>query len=659
MLILARPERYTRDMHYFEVAPTRIIRAGSSTFTYSSKDPLPIGQIVTIEVGKKEHIGVVMEEVTKPDYTTKSITALVESTPLPTPLIDLALWLADYYMTPLASVFQTILPRGLAKKRRVTSLPPHTSVRNRTKIVFNKDQSRALKEIEQATPGTIVLQGVTGSGKTEIYKELARQVMSGGKSVIMLVPEISLTSQLISEFAADFPDLIVTHSHMTEAERHLVWREALTSPTPRVAIGPRSALFLPLKHLGIIMIDEAHEPSYKQEQSPRYSALRAASVLGKLSDAKVILGSATPSVADRYLADVTKRPIVRLDSPARSGAKAPSIELIDMTKRSGFRRHRFISDRLIESIEKNIAAGKQTLIFHNRRGSASTTLCESCGWTALCPHCFVPLVLHNDTFELSCHICGYHEKVPTHCPVCQSAEIIHKGIGTKLIESELKKLFPKARIARFDSDNKADETVHHLYEDLYKGVIDIAIGTQVVAKGLDLPKLRSVGVIQADSGLSLPDYAAAERAFQLLAQVIGRVGRNEHASEVIVQSYQPTHPIIQYGLRQDYESFYSYMLEERKNAYFPPFTYLLKLTTVYKTEATAIRSAKNLAAILRKEVNPDVHILGPTPAFYERGRDSYRWQLVLKSPKREYLIEALQLVPPTHWQTELDPASLL
>jgi primosomal protein N' (replication factor Y) len=412
-------------------------------------------------------------------------------------------------------------------------------MRNRTKIVFNKEQSQALDEIAHATSGTIVLQGVTGSGKTEIYKELARRSVSRGQSVILLVPEISLTSQLISEFAHDFPDLIVTHSQMTEAERHLAWRTVLHAETAQVIIGPRSALFLPVKNLGVLIIDEAHEPSYKQEQSPRYSALRAASILARENDIKLILGSATPSVADRYLAEVTGRPVVRLDTPARALAQTPDITLVDMTKRGNFKRHRFISDQLIASIEKNLANRKQTLIFHNRRGSASTTLCENCGWTALCPNCLVPLVLHGDRFELSCHICAHREKVPTVCPVCRSTDIIHKGIGTKLIESELRKLFPKARIARFDSDNTANETVNSLYEALYKGNIDIAIGTQVVAKGLDLPHLRTVGVIQADSGLSLPDYAAAERAFQLLAQVIGRVGRDEHASEVIVQSYQP------------------------------------------------------------------------------------------------------------------------
>ena len=659
MLILARQARYTSDMHYYEVAPLRIVRAGSSTFTYSSQSPAQLGQIVHIPIGKTTQLGVIMKTATKPSYATKPITDTVVETPLPTPLLQLSTWLSTYYTTPLATVLQTVLPRGLDKTRRHREPTLRTVTRKRTTIVFNKEQKRALTEIEAAGSGTILLQGITGSGKTELYKSIARTTVAAGKSVIVLVPEISLTSQLIDEFIHDFPDVIVTHSHMTEAERHVAWLSALQSNTPRIVIGPRSALFMPVPQLGAIIVDEEHEPSYKQEQSPRYSAIRAATVLGRYADTPVILGSATPSITDRYLAEVSKRPIVRLDQSARNDAQKAAVTLVDMTKRASFTKHRFISNALIASIEKNITAGKQTLIFHNRRGSASTTLCENCGWTALCPRCFVPMVLHTDSFTLTCHICDHKEKVPTQCPVCSAADIIHKGIGTKLIENEIRRLFPKARIARFDSDNKADETVNSLYEALYSGKIDIAIGTQVVAKGLDLPHLRTVGVIQADSGLSLPDYGASERTFQLLAQVVGRVGRDKHASEVIVQSYQPTTPAVRYGLAQDYESFYKEALALRKKSHFPPFTYLLKLTTSYKTEAAAIRAAKTLASTLKKELPSDVRLFGPTPAFYERQRDSYRWQIILKSPKREYLTSALQYLPPTHWQSELDPTSLL
>jgi primosomal protein N' (replication factor Y) len=330
-----------------------------------------------------------------------------------------------------------------------------------------------------------------------------------------------------------------------------------------------------------------------------------------------------------------------------------------MTKRANFNGHRFFSKQLLMHLDATLAEGKQALLFHNRRGSASTTLCENCGWTAECPRCFIPLTLHADQHTLRCHICDHRDNVPTSCPVCQHAQIIHKGFGTKLIETELRKLYPKANIGRFDADNDAKETVNARYDELYSGTIDIAIGTQVVAKGLDLPHLRTVGVIQADSGLALPDFSASERTFQLLAQVVGRVGRNEHATQVIVQSYQPGHPSVVFGLAQDYEQFYEYALKERQKALFPPFTHLLKLTCVYKSEGAAVRAAQSLARELRGSLHKDVTILGPTPAFYERQRDTYRWQLTLKSPKREYLVQALASIPKTHWQSELDPTSLL
>lgn len=647
-------------MWFYEVAPTKIVRSESATFTYHSEEALAVGHIVSIPVGKQILQGVVISESSQPRYKTKPVTSLIEPIPLPRPLIDLSLWLAEYYRTPLATVLQTVLPRGLAVKRREKPVVQQPlAVRERTTIVFNNDQQAAIEKIMDTPTGTVLLQGVTGSGKTEVYKELARRTLANGRSTIVLVPEISLTSQIIDEFAHEFPNVLVTHSHMTEAERHITWKKALTATEPLVVIGPRSALFMPVANLGAIVVDEAHEPSYKQEQAPRYSALRAASVLGKASDARVVLGSATPLVTDRYVAEMNGSPIVSLPKPARDTAKATTVSLVDMTKRNTFKKHRFLSDTLLANIEQNSASGKQTLIFHNRRGSASTTLCENCGWTAECTRCFVPLVLHADSFTLSCHICDQHSKVPTSCPVCASPNVIHKGIGTKLIESELRRLFPKANIARFDSDTAEDQTVSERYKELYEGTIDIAIGTQVVAKGLDLPKLHTVGVIQADSGLALPDFAASERTFQLLAQVIGRVGRDERDTAVIVQSYQPTHPVIQFGLKQDYQGFYDHTLAERQKANFPPFRYLLQLTNVYKTEAAAIRNAKQLAAQLRGAVPAGVEILGPVPSFYERRHNTYRWQLTLKSPKRESLVQALKLVPSTHWQADLDPSSLL
>jgi primosomal protein N' (replication factor Y) len=646
-------------MYYVEVAPQQIIRPGQGSFTYSWDTPLPVGTIVSIEVGKKQLTGIVMASAKKPTYVTKPITALIETTPLPVQLIELARWMSGYYVTPLAIVLQTLLPRGIQKKRRVAKDVNLSTTRARTKIVFTKQQALALTEIGDGQPGTFLLQGITGSGKTAIYIELAKKQIASGKSAIILVPEIALTSQIISEFSHHFDDILVVHSTMTEAQRHATWYRALTADTPYVVIGARSALFTPLPHIGLIVVDEAHEPSFKQEQSPRYSALRAATILGRLHSAKVILGSATPSIQDRYLADAAGRPVIHLTESARAGTKAPVVTLVDMTKRTQSVRHRFLSKQLLESIDQTLAAGKQVLIFHNRRGSAASTLCENCGWTAECPRCFVPLTLHGDQHLLRCHICNHQERVPTHCPVCSHVDIIHKGFGTKLIETELQKLYPKASLARFDADNSNAQTVNARYSELYDGSIDIIIGTQVVAKGLDLPHLRVVGVIQADSGLFLPDFSSSERTFQLLAQVVGRVGRNEHETIVIVQTYQPNHPSVVHGLAQDYEAFYPAALAERQKGVFPPFTHLLKLTCAYKTEASAIKAAQVVARTLKTQSHPDVTILGPTPAFYERQRDTYRWQLIVKSPRREHLIALLQHVPQAHWQSELDPTSLL
>lgn len=646
-------------MHYYEVAPNQIIRATSAFFTYASEQPLQVGQLVVIEVGKKKLTGVVLRSTQKPAYETKPIVSLIEQQPLPEALVSLALWLSDYYASHLATVLQTLLPRGLQTTRRTRETVVRETLRDRTKNVFTSEQEVALQTIDTMTPGSALLHGVTGSGKTTVYIESARRALAQNKSVIILVPEIALTSQLVDEFSQHFENIILTHSRQTEAERHLAWREALTSTSPRVAVGPRSALFLPLQNIGLIVIDEAHEPSFKQEQSPRYSALRAASILAKYHQAKLILGTATPAIADYYLAEQSGRPIITMSQRARIDAVAPSIDLIDMTKRGNFKKHRFLSDKLLAQLEETFASGNQALIFHNRRGSASTTLCESCGWSAICPRCFIPFTLHADQHLLRCHICGLTEKVPTSCPVCHSAEIVHKGIGTKLIESELRKLFPNKIIARFDGDSETGESVEERYKDLYDGKIDLIIGTQVIAKGLDLPKLRSVGVVQADAGLSLPDYSSSERTFQLLAQVIGRVGRSHHPTTVIVQSYQPTHPAVVSGLAQNYEQFYKEALAIRQKGHFPPFTYLLKLTCIYKTEAAAVKNAQKLARELRQDIAPDVQILGPTPSFYERQGDTYRWQLTLKSPRRAHLVAILLLVPPTHWQSELDPISLL
>lgn len=646
-------------MTYYEVAPIKIVRATSRVFTYHSEGLIIApGQLVTVPVGKQQLSGVVVRSVPKPSYDTKPITDVLDYPPLPPALLATIEWMSEYYATHLATVLQTALPRGLTTVRRPKTTSSSYPIRDRTHFLLNPAQQAAVASLTSMSPGTAILHGITGSGKTAVYIELARQILKSGQSVVMLVPEIALTSQLVAEFQHHFQDTILTHSKQTESERHRAWSNALASSTPRIVIGPRSALFMPLASIGLIIIDEAHEPSFKQDQSPRYSALRVASILAQHHQAKVIQGSATPLISEYYLAQAAGRPIVELPDKARADAVTPTVSVVDMTKKGLFTKHRFLSDMLLAEISATLEAKNQILIFHNRRGSASTTLCENCGWSAICPRCFVPFTLHSDSHELICHICGTTERVPTSCPDCHDTDIIHRGIGTKLIESELRRLFPRATIARFDGDTDSKQTLEQRYQEIYDGTIDILIGTQVLAKGLDLPHLRLVGVIQADAGLSLPDFTSTERTFQLLSQVVGRVGRSSHPTHVVVQSYQPEAPAVTLGIGQNYAAFYQQTLAQRKQGHFPPFTFLLKLTCLYKTEAAAIKHSKAFAAQIRQDF-PDVIVLGPTPAFYERQHDTYRWQIVVRSNRRAALLEISTRVPPTHWHVDIDPASLL
>ncbi len=640
------------------VAPSVVVRTTEDAFTYHSETPLAIGTLVRISIGKRLANGVVVAAVTeKPKFATKAIAGVIAPRPLPAPLVVLARWLGEYYGAHLAAVLQTILPSGLNKTRRDQQKTATHPLRKRTKFLLNQDQRRALEMIQKRPDGTFLLHGVTGSGKTQIYIEAAKHMARNGKSSIILVPEIALTPQLVAEFANHFSNLIVTHSGMTEARRHAVWLKALQNDTePMVVIGPRSALFMPLENVGLIVVDECHEPSYKQEQTPRYSALRAASVLAKAHKAKLILGSATPAIADYYLAQTNKTPVIRLAKPAAQ-LQPVEVKVVDLKSRGNFSRHRFLSNELLDAIEQALQKKYQILLFHNRRGTAPTTLCEHCGWSAHCPTCFLPLTLHADKHELRCHLCGFTGKVPPSCPDCHEPTIVFKGIGTKLIESEVTRLFPKARIARFDADTSEAEALHNRYQELYDGQIDIIIGTQILAKGLDIPRLALVGVVQADSGLVLPDYTSEERVFQLLYQVIGRAGRGEHPGEVVIQTYQPDHLVVKTAVARDYKTFYQAAIRQREAGHFPPFRYLLKLTCSYKTEAGAVAASQKMARELRQKY-PQLEILGPTPSFYERLGGTYRWQLVIKARQRSDLVEIAKNTP-QNWQADLDPASLL
>lgn len=506
-------------------------------------------------------------------------------------------------------------------------------------IPLNPAQKKALEGLGKGLGGSKLLYGVTGSGKTNIYLRMALDAFKRHLSSIILVPEIALTSQFVRVFEEIFGEnIVLIHSKQTEAERHLVFNSLLETDNPKIVIGPRSALFAPLSNIGLIVIDEEHENTYYQENPPRYSTVRVASFMAKSLDIPLILGSATPTIEDFYLA-LNRDSLVKLENKAIKTAVKPEIKVIDFKERENFTKNRYFSNSLLEAISKNIEKGRQTLIFHNRRGSASLTICEECGEEVLCPNCFLPLTLHADEYVLHCHTCGFSEKVPTNCPKCGHLGMIHKGFGTKLLESELKKLFPKAKVKRFDADNKKGEGLEAVYNEVKSGDFDILVGTQTLAKGLDLPKLATVGVVQADAGLSLPDYMAEERTFQLLTQVIGRVGRGHLLdTNVFIQTFRPEHQIFKYVTSEDYLGFYEYMVRKRKKSGFPPFKFVMKLEITMKTEAIVIRKIRDLAAKIGRDKR--LSVSPPMPAFHERTARGYTWQIIVRSRSRKALLEA-------------------
>lgn len=646
---------------FYEVIPIRQFRESGGFLTYSSDTPYVPGQIVEVPLGRAKTFGIIARAVKSVDFPTKPIIRALYDTPLPPHILKSITWLSDYYLTPLPVVAKMFLPQGIGKNRRKKTsqrFSNSTSVSS-PQIPLNNAQKTALKSLWDNPNTTRLLHGVTGSGKTNIYLKMAEKTLKDGKSVVLLVPEIALTSQLVQIHEEVFgKKVVLLHSRQTEAERHLIWETVLSSDTPQVIIGPRSALQLPVKDLGLIIIDEAHESTYFQENAPRYSTLRLASFIANSLKIPCIFGTATPLVSDYYLAK-SKDAVIPLSEKAKESATQPNFHIIDLCDKMSFSKNRYFSDELLENISHNLSEHHQTLIFHNRRGSASLTLCDHCGWQALCPNCFLPLTLHADSYELVCHTCGAIQKVPSSCPECGHVEIHHKGFGTKLLEAELKKLFPEAKIARFDADNTKGDTLDAKFTEVKSGNYDIIIGTQTIAKGLDLPLLATVGVVQADAGLSLPDYSSEERTFHLLTQVIGRVGRGHlDAADVFIQTFQPNHPAIQAAIHSDYASFYNHALNVRRKGHFPPFYYIARLSVTYKTEATSIKYIKMYHKALSKAQN--LLLSQPTPAFHERAATGYTWQIVLRSTSRTRLLSILKSLPNNpKMHFTIDPPSLL
>lgn len=631
---------------------------GKDPLTYSSSIKLPVGSIVEAELQRERVLGVVTGSTTEPRFKTKPLSRVYDLPPIPAHLLKIGEWLKQYYPAPIGVVTQQLLPAGLSEKQLAKDSPDKFPAPSTKSLpALTADQTTALADMQKRD--TYILHGITGSGKTRLYIELALETIAGGRSAIILTPEISLTTQLADSFRNVFGErVIVMHSGQAPSERQKAWLDCLRSKEPIIILGPRSALFTPIEKPGLIVIDESHETAYKQEQSPQYQTGRVASYLAQITPSRLILGSATPSVSDYYLASEKKKPIIELNQLANAKTQpATEVVVVDRKEHDLFSRSPYISQPLIKAIEGALARGEQSLLYLNRRGTARLIMCENCGWQALCPNCDVPLTYHGDTHQLRCHSCSYHARTPTECPECSHNNIIFKTAGTKAIVSEVERIFPNARVARFDTDNAKADRFDQNYAAIKDGQVDILVGTQLLAKGLDLPKLSTLGVLLADTSLYMPDFSAEERTFQLITQVLGRIGRGHVAGRAVIQTYHPDHPVIQAAIDKDYQKFYEAEIASRQQFVFPPFCYLLKLTARRAT----IKSAESAATKLKADIESAGHkvrVEGPAPAFYERFQNKFQWQLVVKAKNRQELLNVIDALP-ANWSYDLDPLDLL
>ena len=631
---------------------------GSEALTYASRQRLATGSIVEVELQRQPVLGVVSGPAVQPRFQTKPVLRVLDLPPLPGHLLKLAKWLFEYYPAPVGVMMQQFLPAAISDKQLDGwSAPELKPPRLKTLPPMTNEQRQAVRAM--ARPDSYLLHGTTGSGKTRVYIELAAQAVRDGKSAIVLTPEISLTSQLANNFRQVFGErVIVLHSQQTPAEHRKAWLTVLRTAEPLIVIGPRSALFSPLTKPGLIVLDEAHEAAYKQEQAPQYQAGRVAAYMSQIVRAALVLGSATPAVSDYYLAEQKNKPVILLSQLAQPGAHpATEIVIVDRKEHNLFDRSPYLSLPLIKAVEGALGRHEQSLLYLNRRGTARLVLCENCGWQAVCPHCDLPLTYHGDHHELRCHSCNYHSGVPSSCPACGHPEVVFKTAGTKAIVADVQRLFPQARIARFDTDNRRSERFEHQYEAVKNGDVDILVGTQILAKGLDLPRLSTLGVLLADTSLYLPDFSAQERTFQLISQVLGRIGRGHVRGRAVIQTYHPDHPVLQAAIDGDYRTFYEQELAGRQQFLFPPFCYLLKLTVRRASLKAAETAALQLKATIER-AGYRVRVEGPAPSFYERLQNKYQWQLVVKARSRS---ELLRLIPelPSGWSYDLDPLDLL
>ena len=534
------------------------------------------------------------------------------------------------------------LPESLAKVGRGVPTAP---------VSIQQKRDGAVGTLRPTIPRPFLLHGVTGSGKTEVYLQAIAHALKQGKGAIVLVPEISLTPQTVERFKARFSSgstqtlVAVLHSHLSAGERHDEWHK-IRQGRARIVIGARSAIFAPVDPLGLIIVDEEHENSYKQEEAPRYHARDVAIMRGQMEGATVLLGSATPSLESFYNCKRGKYALLELPERA-DDKKMPFVRIVDM--RQTLRKGKVIpifSPQLADAIAHRLERGEQTILFLNRRGYSTSLQCPLCGHVAGCPNCSISLTYHRQDQKLACHICGHTESVPAVCPnpKCRNPEIRYAGLGTQKVEETLTKLFPHARIKRMDSDAlKRKDDFRRILGDFRVGKIDILVGTQMIAKGLHFPRVTLVGIIYADLALHQPDFRAGERTFQLLTQVAGRAGRGDIEGEVFVQAFTPFHPSIQFARRHDFNGFFEQEVEFRDQLHYPPFSRIAMLTLRGRNE----EKVKFFADHLKHEVDKIVADIkglktaGPAPAPLLRADTFYRYQIMLRAPRMSVLSQRL------------------
>ncbi|RIP33575.1 primosomal protein N' [Staphylococcus gallinarum] len=520
--------------------------------------------------------------------------------------------------------------------------------------VFEQDEKQQLtqeqqsaydaisKTIEAKTQRTFLLHGVTGSGKTEVYLQTIEQVLQAGKEAMMLVPEIALTPQMVLRFKRRFGDEVaVLHSGLSKGERYDEWQK-IRDGKAKVSVGARSSVFAPFKSLGMIIIDEEHESSYKQEDYPRYHARDIAEWRSQYHQCPLVLGSATPSLES--FARAEKNVYQLLSLPNRVNQQAmPEINIVDMREELAAGNRSMFSTELKEAIQLRLDRNEQIVLFLNRRGYASFMLCRDCGHVPQCPNCDISLTYHKSTDQLKCHYCGHQEAAPNICPSCESEHIRQVGTGTQRVEELLQDTFNEARIIRMDVDTTSRKGAHEkLLNDFEAGHGDILLGTQMIAKGLDYPNITLVGVLNADTMLNLPDFRASERTYQLLTQVSGRAGRHEKEGQVIIQTYNPDHYAIKDVQENDYRAFFEKEMNFRKLGKYPPYFFLINFTIAHKDMKKVMKASKHIHQILLQHLSDKALVLGPSPAALARINNEYRFQILVKYKSEVALHEALK-----------------